>query len=59
MLFNQPFTGAAEFKALTVHEEMKRAGSGSAERWQFQLLASAAQCRMIRHGECESQQWSQ
>jgi hypothetical protein len=44
VLFNQPFTGAAELQAGAVHEQMQRAGPRPAERWHFQRLAAAAHC---------------
>jgi hypothetical protein len=56
MFFNQPFTGAPEFKTRTVHEEMQRAGCGPAERWQFQRFAAAAHRRMMWYHECEPEQ---
>src|ERR1019366_90417 len=46
VLFNQPFTGAAEFKASAVDEEMERTGFGPVKRRQNQRLAPAAHRRM-------------
>jgi hypothetical protein len=56
MLFNQPFTGAAEFKAGAVHEEVKRTDCGPAKRRQNQPLAAAAHRGVIRQRECEPEQ---
>src|SRR6478735_1863814 len=53
VLLNQPFTGAAEFQAGAVDEEMERTGCGPAKRRQNQRLAPAAHSRMIRYGEFE------
>jgi hypothetical protein len=53
VLFDEPFTGAAEFEASAVHQKMERTGFGSAKRRQNQRPAPAAHRRMIRHGECE------
>jgi hypothetical protein len=55
VFFNQPFTGASEFEAGAVHQEMERTSFGPAKRRQHQCLAPAAHRRMIRHGECEAE----
>jgi hypothetical protein len=56
VLFNQPFAGAAELQARAVHQQMQRTGSKPPMWRHFQRLAPAAQCRVIRHRESETEQ---